>query len=114
MTVGQLKQKTFEKFRESGLPIPNLMHILPLLDFPALIWSEKLSQRMYKYIEACLKLPNIDIHTQDDLETVIHFTSYLSCLTKPTLFAVEDYNKDFVAALIRHNRTLKFRNRLMG
>ena len=25
MTVGQLKQKTFEKFRESGLQVPNLM-----------------------------------------------------------------------------------------
>ena len=25
MTVGQLKQKTFEKFRESGLEVPNLM-----------------------------------------------------------------------------------------
>ena len=108
-----IEKKIFPLLNLSS-PIPNLMHILPLLEFPALIWSEKLSQRMYKYIEACLKLPNIDIHTQDDLETVIHFTSYLSCLTKPTLFAVEDYNKDFVATLIRHNRTLKFRNRLKG
>jgi len=93
-------------------PIPNLTHILPYLDFPANIWSKKFSERMHEYIHTCLKLPNIDLMTQDDLEDLIHFASYLTDTSNPLFWEENDYNKVWTSALFRYNEVLSFRIRL--
>jgi len=93
-------------------PLPNLTHILPFLDFPAKIWSEKFSKRVHDYIHVCMKLPNIDINTQDDLEDLIHFASYLTNVSNPIFWAEDDHGKIWVAALVKYNQVLKFRAQL--
>ncbi len=90
-------------------PLPNLPHILPHLDFPAIIWSEKFSQRMHAYIQTCLQLPNIDINTQDDLEELIHFASYLTEPSQSLFFSEDEFGENWTSVLSRYNDVLNFR-----
>jgi len=94
-------------------PLPNLTHIVPHLDFPAKIWSEKFSQRIHEYIHRCIKLPNIDISTQDDIEELIHFAAYLSDRSEPIFWKEDEYHETWTTSLLRHNQVLEFRTRLV-
>ncbi len=90
-------------------PLPNLTHIVPYLNFPSPLWSLKFSQKIHEYIQSCIKLPNIDIHTQDDIEDIIHFASYLTDSNEPNFWKEDEYNKIWSASLLRYNQVLKFR-----
>ncbi len=93
-------------------PIQNLGHILDELSFPALIWSPKLSQRMFEYIQVSLKMPNMDIRVQEDLEDLIYFASYMTCLSIQLSFEVDNYDKNWTTALMNYNQVRAFRKEL--
>ncbi len=90
-------------------PLPNLTHIVPYLEFPSPLWSLKFSQKIHEYIHSCIKLPNIDIHTQSDIEDLIHFASYLTDSQSPIYWKEDDYNETWTTLLLRYNQVLRFR-----
>ncbi len=93
-------------------PVQNLGYILDYLDFPALIWSEKFSKKMFDYLQACLKRPIADIRIQEDLDDLIHFASYMTEPASSLFFSENEFGEDHELALARYNQTLAFRQKI--